>query len=221
MKSMISVSILILTLFFIFGCGPSQEDAYKEAERQNTITAYEEFIKNYPESKFKGKAENAIEAIKENLNKELLKAVDETNVQKVKKLIEKGADPSSYPISESDINVMWMAIVRGESGNEEAFEIIKILIDSGADPNKKTYKDDKYDGTIMEELIESYENNLKCFYRDPREQGCKRGAAHNKKILLLFDSSIQLIESWPNPGDCLEAKFIGGGWLNKGDKTIL
>lgn len=64
MKRISRLILSIMIIFFMSGCSQTPEEAFKEAEKLNTISVYEKFLKNYSDSEFAQQAETNLEKLR-------------------------------------------------------------------------------------------------------------------------------------------------------------
>lgn len=79
MKKTFFLIILISSVLFMFNCGMSPEEAYKEADQKGTISAYEDFIKKYPDSNLRNEAEVKLKQKKDSETLEQEKRINAEN----------------------------------------------------------------------------------------------------------------------------------------------
>ncbi|MBO4674608.1 MAG: ankyrin repeat domain-containing protein, partial [Elusimicrobiaceae bacterium] len=87
------------------------------------------------------KAMNQADKAQQKLNNKLYEAAQKGNVEQVKKLLEKGANPNSYYFGAYDAREYYetplLAVMHYTKDGEQALEIMKVLINAGADVNAR------------------------------------------------------------------------------------
>ena len=87
------------------------------------------------------KAMNKSDKAQQKLDNKLYEAVQKGNVEQVKKLLEKGANPNSYYFGAYDAREYYetplLALMHYTEDGEQALEIMKVLINAGADVNAR------------------------------------------------------------------------------------
>ena len=87
------------------------------------------------------KAMNQSDKAQQKLNNKLYEAAKKGDIEQVKKLLEKGANPNSYYSGAYDAREYYetplLAVVRYGKDDEQALEIMKVLINAGADVNAR------------------------------------------------------------------------------------
>ena len=84
---------------------------------------------------------NQSDKAQQKLNNKLYEAAKKGDIEQVKKLLEKGANPNSYYSGAYDAREYYetplLAVVRYGKDDEQALEIMKVLINAGADVNAR------------------------------------------------------------------------------------
>ena len=87
------------------------------------------------------KAMNQADKAQQKLDNKLYEAAKKGNVEQVKKLLEKGANPNSYYFGAYDAREYYetplLALMHYTEDGEQALEIMKVLINAGADVNAR------------------------------------------------------------------------------------
>ena len=87
------------------------------------------------------KAMNKSDKAQQKLDNKLYEAVQKGNVEQVKKLLEKGANPNSYYFGAYDAREYYetplLALMHYSKDDKQALEIMKVLINAGADVNAR------------------------------------------------------------------------------------
>ncbi|MEW6455135.1 MAG: hypothetical protein AB1410_00275 [Acidobacteriota bacterium] len=144
-KNILFISLVIL-LLYLFGCSPSPEKAFKNAKRQNTVYAYQQFIKKYPESTLVKDALKAIEKI------EYEEAVEQNSVTLYENFINKYPDSELTPDIKNKLMELYWTVAKNRNRAEEYVNFYHKF--PGSPHNEEILK-------ILDERIYRFKPNIK------------------------------------------------------------
>lgn len=124
------ITALLFAVTLMTGCTEIEENVLEE----NTSVAEEEVVEQVEENN-EDTLENEKEMVADSadINNDLIEAVDENDIQKVQGLLKDGADPNFK--DEYGLIPLSISYFSEESNNFTYNEVIKVLLEEGANPN--------------------------------------------------------------------------------------